>query len=522
MSPTAWIVLLIVVAAALVALAAWFYERAENETALLRTGWGGRKVVVDGGTLAIPYFHQIGRVNMQTIRMDVRRAGGEALITKDRMRVDVGAEFYASVVPEPEAIARAAQTLGARTFQADQLRALVEGMLVDALRAVAARMTMDELHENRSAFAAEVRDALDVVMARYGLRLDAVSLTMLDQTPFSALDENNAFNAVGMRRLAEIIADSKRDRARIEADGAVAVRQAEVDAARRRLEIELEERRAEIAQTQEIETLLARQLTEVARAKAEAEREAAQARIGMEREVQTAALARERALREAEIAQARAIDLAEQESRIASAAKSRDGSAAEAEATRAREAVVEAEEGLATTRQLAEAERRRKLALMAAEQQAEADAARLRIGTEAEQAAAAARAEIGRMEAETDRVRAEAAAKGIAAHVEAENGRSAEARASEIEKARLEAMPRIVEQMVKPAEKIRSINVNHVTGLGQGGGAAKGGGSPVSHTLDAILEMAVTLPAMRKLGEQIGMDLDSTLDAPKSSDRAAE
>ena len=113
MSALAWIIVLGLAAAILIALAAWFYERATNEVSLVRTGVGGRKVVIDGGTLAIPYFHEINRVNMQTIRMDVVRRGESALITKDRMRVDVGAEFYASVVPEAGAIARAAQTLGA-------------------------------------------------------------------------------------------------------------------------------------------------------------------------------------------------------------------------------------------------------------------------------------------------------------------------------------------------------------------------------------------------------------------------
>ena len=73
------------------------------------------------------------------------------------------------------------------------------------------------------------------------------------------------------------------------------------------LEIELEERRSEIAQTQEIETLLAAQLTEVARRKAEAEREAAQARIRMEQEIQATSIQRELQIREAEIAQLRSV-----------------------------------------------------------------------------------------------------------------------------------------------------------------------------------------------------------------------
>jgi regulator of protease activity HflC (stomatin/prohibitin superfamily) len=149
----------------------------------VRTGIGGRKVVIDGGTVAVPFFHEISRVNMQTIRMDVSRTGDRSLITKDRMRVDVGAEFYASVIPEADAIVRAAQTLGKRTFQPEQLKALIEGMMVDALRSVAATMTMDELHENRGAFAQAVRASLTDTLGRYGLELDSVSLTAFDQTP---------------------------------------------------------------------------------------------------------------------------------------------------------------------------------------------------------------------------------------------------------------------------------------------------------------------------------------------------
>ena len=121
---------------------------------------------------------------------------------------------------------------------------LIDGMMVDALRSVAARMTMDELHENRATFVSEVREMLGDTLARYGLQLDSVLLTALDQTPFASLDENNAFNAVGMRKLAEVIAKSKKERAEIDADSEVSVRRASMEASRKRLEIELEERRA--------------------------------------------------------------------------------------------------------------------------------------------------------------------------------------------------------------------------------------------------------------------------------------
>jgi uncharacterized membrane protein YqiK len=507
-----WIILIAVLAAVLIALAAWFYERATNEIALVRTGIGGRKVVIDGGTLALPFFHEISRVNMQTIRMHVARSAESALITKDRMRIDVGAEFYASVMPEEAAVVRASQTLGKRTFQPDQLKSLIDGMMVDALRAVAAQMTMDELHENRSEFVREVREALTETLARYGLQLDSVSLTALDQTPFSSLDENNAFNAVGMRKLAEVIATSKRERAEIEGETAVAVRRAEVEASRRRMEIELEERRAEIAQGQEIETLLAAQLTEVARRKAEAEREAAQARIRMEQDIQSASIQRELSVREAEIAQLRAIEMAEQDKTIQVSAKSQEESRARAEATAARGAFVRAEEDIETLRQLAEAERRKQLALLAARQDAEANATRARITAEADQEVAKVKGVIRREEAASMKVYQLAEAEAQAARIEAENGRSEAAMALEAERIRLDRLPAILGELVKPAEKISGISINHISGLDRSG---NGPASPVSQTIESILDMAVALPAMQKIGDRIGVNLDGVLPEEK-------
>lgn len=516
MSALGWVILLVVAAAILIALAAWFYVRATNEVSLVRTGAGGRKVVIDGGTLAIPFFHEISRVNMQTIRMDVSRSGDQSLITKDRMRIDVGAEFYASVVPEQAAIVRASQTLGRRTFQPDQLKSLIDGMMVDALRSVAAQMTMDELHENRSEFVREVHEALADTLTKYGLQLDSVSLTALDQTPFSSLDENNAFNAVGMRKLAEVIAKSKRERAEIEGETSVAVRRAEVEASQLRLQIELEERRAEIAQTQEIETLLAAQLTEVARRKSDAEREAAHARIRMEQDIQAASIQRELRVREAEIAQLRALEMAEQDKTIQIAAKSQEESKARADATSARAALVKAEEDIATLRQMAEAERRKQLALVAAEQDAESNARRARISAEADQDVAKVKGAIRREEAASMKVYRLAEAEAETARIKAENSRSEAAMALEAERVRLEKLPAIVSELVKPAEKIKGININHVTGLERGASGA-GPVSPVNQTIESILDMAVALPAMKKIGDQIGINLDGVTGKDKET-----
>jgi uncharacterized membrane protein YqiK len=518
MSALAWIIIILIAAAVIIALSASFYQRATNEVALVRTGLGGRRVVIDGGTLAIPFFHEINRVNMQTLRMDVARSGESSLITKDRLRVDVGAEFYASVTPNDDAVTRAAQTLGKRVFQPDQLKSLIDGMMIDALRSVAAQMTMDELHENRASFVKQVRDALADTLANYGLQLDSVSLTALDQTPFASLDENNAFNAVGMRKLAEVIAKSKRERAEIEGDSQVSVARSAMEAERRKLEINLDQRRAEIAQTQEVETLLAAQLSEIAARKADSERSAAHARIQMEQDIASADIAKEQALRTAEIAQASALEVAEQDRAISFAAKSQEESRAHAEADTARLDAVKASEAVQTARQMAEAERRKALALIAAQEQAEATAARAKITAASDKATATDKTAAKREEAQAFKAMKLAESEANLAHIEAENARSEAQVAMELELARLQALPKIISEIVKPAEKITGISINQMSGLDR----ASGGGStsPVNQTVDAIMDMAVSLPALQKLGESIGVNVDATLPkmAPKPKD----
>ena len=100
--------------------------------------------------MVLPVLHEIIPVNMNTLRLEVRRADDQALITRDRMRVDVMAEFYVRVKPTADSIATAAQTLGQKTMSPNELKNLVEGKFVDSLRAVAAEMAMEELHENGS------------------------------------------------------------------------------------------------------------------------------------------------------------------------------------------------------------------------------------------------------------------------------------------------------------------------------------------------------------------------------------
>ena len=311
------------------------YCRASKEKAFVRTGMGGQRVIVNGGCMVYPVLHETIPVNMNTLRLEVKRDRSQALITRDRMRVDVLAEFYVRVKPDEDSIAAAAQTLGRRTTDPHALRELVEGKFVDALRAVAAKMTMEELHEQREDFVQKVQNAVSEDLLKNGLELESVSLTGLDQTDREFFNPDNAFDAEGLTRLTNEIEDRRRRRNEIERDNQVAIETKNLESERQTLEIGREREYAILDQQREVEVRRAEQMAGIAaetatneraseQARIEANRQTEQARINAEREIESSHIEKDREVKQHEIERSKALALANADREIAVAEKDRE------------------------------------------------------------------------------------------------------------------------------------------------------------------------------------------------------
>jgi flotillin len=502
-----WLVALVVAVIAIAVLVAFlnrFYRKASRERALIRTGMGGKAVVLDGGFLSLPFLHRVEEIDMRTMRLDVKRTGDKSLMTEDRLRADVEMDIYVRVDPSPEGVATAAQALGARALDPDELKNLFGGRFVDAIQSIAAARTMDALHENRGAFVREVAAILGPSLAQNGLKLESASLTRLDQAPLTALDENNAFNAVGMRKLAEIVALNKKKRAEIEADADVSVRQTQLTGLKRKLDIEREQSQAQIEQTLAVEKMRALSGADTEVARQAAEQASAQARIQRELEVKLSEIERDRELREREVHALLAAETTKIESQIALAKKRVAEMTAQAEIELARKKVIAAQEDVQAQKEKLAAERERETALIRVRQEAQTSEERVKseVKTLLERVQAEAKAADLRASGKRSEMKAEA--DGRAAIIGAENAISEKLMRMKVEMAKIERLPELAERMMKPVEKIDSIRINHISGLGTGSGA----GSPLGGAADAVLNLAFQLPAMQKLGEQIGLNLD--------------
>ena len=525
------LIVVAIVVAVMVWLLHWLYLRSSKERAFVRTGMGGQKVVLDGGAFVLPIVHDVIPVNMNTLRLEVMRGRDKALITKDRMRVDVIAEFYVRVAAHPDAVAAAAQTLGLRTMEPEQLKELVEGKFVDALRTAAAEMSMEELHEKRGAFIKRVRESVAEDLTMNGLELEAASLTQLDQTGMEYFNPSNAFDAEGLTRLTEQIEHRKKQRNDVEQDTLIAIRNKNLEAEKLGLDIDRESEYARLSQQREVEIARARQRAEVSTERAQREQAAEgaqiqakqiidEARIRSEQSIEQERIGKERAIQSLEIERRMAVELAEQQRAIAVARESEAQSVAQAAADTARATAVAAEEKVFTAREVEMAERKRTIDLIGARQEAEREALRLTTAAHAEMQASTDRGTAIRAQAEAEadadkiksmamRLRAEIEAEGLQLMNAAHNMLSPEARMSALRMRLVEKAEGIIRESVKPMERIEGIKILHVDGLGGSGGGGdgvNGNGNFADGIVNSALRFRAQAPLVDQLLREIGIE----------------
>jgi uncharacterized membrane protein YqiK len=343
---------------------------------------------------------------------------------------------------------------------------------------------------------------------------------------------SNAFDAEGLTQLTEQIERRKKLRNDIEQDTMIQIRNKNLETEKLSLDIDREAEAARLHQEREIEIARAMQRADLARERSEHQQSAERAeitareqvdraRIESEKSIEHDRIAREREIQAAEIERRQAIELAEQHRAIAVAEQSKAQSEAQAAADRARALAVGEEEKVFTVRETEMANRRKAIELIAASQDAEQGALRLKIAAEAEKSASADRGAAVRAQAEAEadaekikslafRLRHEVEAEGVRLMNEAQNVPTAEARASAARLRLIEKLEAIIRESAKPMENIESIKILHVDGLGggHGGGSSDvGGGSGFSEqVVNSALRYRAQAPLIDEMLKEIGLE----------------
>ncbi len=378
---------ILIVGAVTLTITRLYIKAAPNE-AFVRTGMGGPKNIIDGGTLVIPVMHEVVFVSLETMRLDVSRQGSDALITGDNLRADLNAEFYIHVTKSVEGVSAAAKSLGDRSLSPVYIKKLVFEKLVSALRPVAATRTLQELHAERADFAKEVQAIVSADLEANGLTLESVTISLLDQTAVHDLRaQENVFDAQGALTIAKVIQENRVQTNKIEREADKKVSAQDVDKQKFVFEQQIAEAEAAAVKEANIEKAQAKAKQEADTYRAEQEQVAELAEVVKTEAVavreqerqqaeEVAHRAREKAEQVASIERDEAAALAERAKEIRIAEQERARAEAEAERARAEKEREEALQATLTVEVVQTAEREKEKAIIA--EQAEIEKTRLK------------------------------------------------------------------------------------------------------------------------------------------------
>lgn len=462
----------------LLLLSIWAYTRVyvitPNNEAFVRTGgvFVKRKtVILNGGCVVLPGFHELTRVPLREISIDVERTGKLAVRTQDYLRADMRVTFYVCInSSEEDVLTSAARLSQSGRITSEDIKNALEKRADDAIRAAAKTKSLAEIDSDKLGFAQEVLNLMQPDLAKVGLTLNNIAISEIQES--DTYDENNFFDAQGVRLRTETIQRSIQQKREVELSTQVAIEQKELDAEKRSLQISQEKESARLGQQFQVEALKAQRdrETEEARAKEAAAKE--RARILQEKAVEEEEIRRKLAVRQsqidadieleernkqfkiaqavqqqeaevAEITRQRTVDasrleaqaqvaeaerlarIVQEDAAIAIASKRKESFEAEAERARA-------EESVKTASEIEVAERQRQLTVIAAQRSAEErrisdqnvveiDVFRRRRQAEIAREAAELEAEAIRTLAEANRLKAIAEAEGLEAQLGAKN-----------------------------------------------------------------------------------------------------
>ena len=385
-------IIVLIVLGLFAAVVSW-YKKVPQGQALIRTGSGGTNVVFDKGMFVIPVLHMVEQMDLSVKTIEIARLSKDGLICKDNMRADIKVVFFIRVNKETSDIITVAQTIGcARASDPTTLNILFEAKFSEALKTAGKRFDFVDLYDSREKFKQEILTIIGTDLNGYVL--DDAAIDYLEQTPLEFLSENNILDSEGIKKITELTATQKIAANFIRREEEKTIKEQNVEAQEAILEYERQLAEKEQRQLREIANITAREEAEIVKISEEERLRSEIVRIQTDEEL---AIAEENKLRQVIVAaknkerteavenervdKERLLELTEKE-KIVTLAEIEKERAIELERKNIQDVikdrimvekkVVEEEEKIKDTRQIATAERAKRVAVIQAEEKGDA------------------------------------------------------------------------------------------------------------------------------------------------------
>ncbi len=264
------------------------FRKVEQGTALVRTGVtlrGSSGVKVSfSGTLVWPVFHREEIMDISVKRIEIYRHGSEGLICKDNVRADIKVAFFVRVNNSAKDVLQVAQSIGCK--RASDQAALIElfdAKFSEALKTVGKKFDFTDLYTEREKFKEEILAHLGTDLNGYVL--DDAAIDYLEQTDVTKLDPSNILDAEGIKKITDLTAREQVFANDINREKEKTITKQDVEAREAILELEKQQAEAEQRQKREIAEITVREQAQADKAREEEKLKSERARISTEEEL---------------------------------------------------------------------------------------------------------------------------------------------------------------------------------------------------------------------------------------------
>jgi len=273
----------VVVALGLVAWIATFYRKVEQGKALVRNGLGGTRVTFCGMTV-MPIIHRSEIMDISVKRIEIFRHGEQGLVCKDNIRADIKVAYFVRVNKTEEDVLKVAQSVGcARASEEQSLVELFDAKFSEALKTAGKQFDFSDLYTSRDRFKDEILKVIGTDLN--GFVLEDAAIDYLEQTPLEKLDEKNILDAEGIKKITELTAEQKILANQIERNKEKTITKENVEAQEAILELNRQLAESEERQRREILSIKAREEAEAKKIQEEERLRSENARINTEQEI---------------------------------------------------------------------------------------------------------------------------------------------------------------------------------------------------------------------------------------------
>jgi uncharacterized membrane protein YqiK len=259
------------------------YRKVEPGTALVIRGKGGPKAEFNG-KVVIPVLHRADVMDISVKRLEIYRHGSEGLICKDNVRADIKVAFFIRVNNVGKDVLQVADSIGVRrASDPERLVELFDAKFSEALKTVGKNFDFTDLYTERDKFKDEILAHIGTDLNGY--ILDDAAIDYLEQTDLAKLDPNNILDAEGIKKITDLTAREAIMANDIAREKEKTIKKQDVEAREAILELERQQADAEAKQEREIATVRSRETAEAQKVAEEERFKSEKARISTEEEL---------------------------------------------------------------------------------------------------------------------------------------------------------------------------------------------------------------------------------------------